>query len=34
MNKEKLKELLRAIDEGILNETIDIPDNSIFILSE
>ncbi len=34
MNKSKLKELLRTIDEGILNETIDLPDNALLSLPE
>ena len=34
MNKTKLKEWLRVIDEGILNETLDIPDNAIISLPE
>ena len=34
MNKKKLKEWLRVIDKGILNETIDISDNAIITLPE
>ncbi len=34
MNKKKLKQQLRALDEGILNGTINIPDNAIVSLPE
>jgi len=34
MNKTKLKELLRTLDEGIVNETSDLPDNAILALPE
>lgn len=34
MNKKRLKEWLKILDEGILNETIDIPDNAIIALPE
>ncbi len=34
MDTKKLKEWLAAIDYGILNETIDLPDNTILALPE
>jgi len=34
MNKKRLEEWLRVINEGIINDTIDIPDNAILTLPE